>query len=423
MGRRDNPGGAKRLSVGRNMLWNSVGSMVYLACQWLITVLVVRLSSGFDAAGALALGMAVSNIFAPIGQYKIRPFQVSDVNGEYSANQYIAHRILTIGAAVLVMLVYGSATCPTAQLPSVFLYGVYSLGPIFTDVLHGEDQRADRMDIIGISYMLRGLGSIATFALVLWASDSLEMAILAMTVATFLLIVVYDIPQTHRLVGSLRPDFYKAKMIGLFRACAPAVVALFFCSAVPTIPRQVLSTEYGASALGIYASVAAPVLIVQMGAQYVYSPMLTEFARRFHFGSQAGFVSLLIKVTAAISVIALLGIVGFDFVGDVLLRVLYGDEIGQYTYLLSPLVICTVLTAYIWFIGDLLIVMRDMVGNLIAYAIAMGVCAASMTWLISTWGMNGVSFTVILSYGCAIIFALFRIGVALRKRASDDRVL
>lgn len=53
----------KQLSVKQNMLWNTAGSMVYLVCQWLITVFVVRLSDGYDAAGVLALGMAVSNIF------------------------------------------------------------------------------------------------------------------------------------------------------------------------------------------------------------------------------------------------------------------------------------------------------------------------------------------------------------------------
>ena len=43
----------KPLSIKQNMLWNSFGSITYLACQWLITILVVRLSSGYEAAGTL----------------------------------------------------------------------------------------------------------------------------------------------------------------------------------------------------------------------------------------------------------------------------------------------------------------------------------------------------------------------------------
>ena len=48
------------LSLRANMLWNSAGSLTRLACSYLVTIAVVRLSHGFDAAGALALAMSIS---------------------------------------------------------------------------------------------------------------------------------------------------------------------------------------------------------------------------------------------------------------------------------------------------------------------------------------------------------------------------
>ncbi len=54
-GIRSLPGAPAQLSVKANMLWNSLGSMTYLACQWLITIVVVRLSSGYEDAGLLSL--------------------------------------------------------------------------------------------------------------------------------------------------------------------------------------------------------------------------------------------------------------------------------------------------------------------------------------------------------------------------------
>ena len=48
------------------MAWYSAGSITYLACQWMLSVVVVRLSSGFDDAGVLALAMAIGNIFTPL---------------------------------------------------------------------------------------------------------------------------------------------------------------------------------------------------------------------------------------------------------------------------------------------------------------------------------------------------------------------
>lgn len=140
-----------------------LASLVYMAAQWLTTILVVRLSAGYDAAGLLALGMAVSNIFSPIGYYKVRAFQVSDLEEEFTFRQYLGFRIITVGLAIVVMFVYCFLTCPAGTWITVILYGFFSLGPVFVDVLHGEEQRESRMDIIGISFIFRGILLLVSF--------------------------------------------------------------------------------------------------------------------------------------------------------------------------------------------------------------------------------------------------------------------
>ena len=42
----------KKVSIQKSIIWNSAGSMVYLITQWLISVLVVRLS-GVETAGII----------------------------------------------------------------------------------------------------------------------------------------------------------------------------------------------------------------------------------------------------------------------------------------------------------------------------------------------------------------------------------
>ena len=63
----------KELSVEQSLVWNSVGSMVYLICNWLITVLVVTLGSDISMSGSLAVAMSVGNIFATIVLLRARP--------------------------------------------------------------------------------------------------------------------------------------------------------------------------------------------------------------------------------------------------------------------------------------------------------------------------------------------------------------
>ncbi len=404
----------KKLTIQQNMLWNSIGSICYLVCQWLITVLVVRLSEDYEAAGTLALGMAVSNVFTPIGQYKVRPYQVSDIREQFTTPQYVAFRIVTCGISVLIMIVYGTATCEASALPAVFAYGVYSLGPIFVDVLHGADQRAFRMDIIGKSFIARGLLSVLVFSVSLAVFQSLTLSLILMTVATFLVIALFDARETAGICGDITPDFNPKAIRDLFIKCAPAVVAAFISSAIPSFPRQALGAILGTSALGIYASVASPVLIIQMGAQYVYSPLLSEFAIRFDKGDVRSYLSLLAKVTLAMCGITLLGMAGFALFGSWALSLLYGNEIAAYTNLLQPLCICSALTAYIWLLSDLLIAARDLAGNLIGYTISFALCLVTMNPLIAAFGMNGATFVVMASYLAGMAFFLFRLAVKLR---------
>ena len=315
--------------------------------------------------------MAVSNIFSPIGYYKIRAYQVSDVSGEFSDGIYMGSRVVTTVAALVVMIVYGVATCNIEALPAVYLYGIFSIGPIVVDVLHGVDQRLGRMDIIGKSYIMRGVLSLASFCLVFSASQSLELAFASMAILTFTAILSYDWRQTSQLSPGIKIEFDHARIARLLRICLPAVVALLCCSAVPSIPRQVLGSVSGTDILGIYASIAAPVLIVQMGAQYVYTPLLTEFASRFNDGDGSGFWRLFSKATIAIIGITIAGVVFFLVFGDQILELLYGAAIVEYSYALTPLIICTVVTAYVWFVGDLLIAVRDMRGNLLIYLLSL----------------------------------------------------
>ena len=60
------------------MVWYAGGNLVYLVCQWLVTVLVTKLG-GFGDAGVLSVAMSVSATFQTLAMFGMRNFQVSDI--------------------------------------------------------------------------------------------------------------------------------------------------------------------------------------------------------------------------------------------------------------------------------------------------------------------------------------------------------
>lgn len=388
----DDGGGApKQLSVKANMLWNSVGSMTYLACQWFVTIVVVRLSSGFDDAGLLSLAMSVVSIFSTFANYKMGTYQISDIKRENSLGEYMGFRCVTLVAAFVACMVYALFTCTTYALATIALFYAFKAIGLLIDILHGEDQINRRMDYIGKSFMLQGVSTFAAFVIAYGITCNLNIAIVAMFVAALLVLVLFDIPHCQRFTR-VTVSLSAKKALFFLRTSLPAVVASVAASAIFAIPKQYLAMVSGDAALGIYASVAAPALVIQMGAQYLYGPLLDIFPRLFFDGDKKGFLLLLGKTVAGIIAVTVVCAIVLEFVGEWALCLLFGGDIAPYVYLLQPIIVSAAATAFLWFFGDLLITLRrfwaNFAGNVTAF---LAVVPLSFV-CVNTWDMNGVSF-------------------------------
>ncbi len=381
----------EELSTKANMIWNSIGSMTYLGCQWLVTVFVVRLSDSYDAAGLLSLAMAVVGTFGTFANYKMGVYQISDIKRENTMGEYFAFRMITLGIAFAACMVYAALTCAPAALLTIALYYVFKAVGLLIDILHGTDQIHRRMDYIGKSFIAQGVSTLAAFVVVFWLTGSLDLSIVAMTVAALAVFGLFDIPRATQF-EPLSIRITGKKTLFFLKTSLPAVLASLASSAIFMVPKQYLSVLHGDAALGIYTSVAALALVIQMGAMYLYSPVLDVFARLFFEGDKAGFAKLLAKTVLGIVVVAAACALVLEFVGVWVLTLLFGQSIAPYTYLLQPILLSTALTAFLWFFGDLLIALRDFRANFIGNIVSFVAVIPLTVVLVGAFDMNGVSF-------------------------------
>ncbi|MEW6934785.1 polysaccharide biosynthesis protein [Trueperella pyogenes] len=389
------------LSLKRNILWNSVGSTTRLACNYLITIAVVRLSSGFDAAGALALAMTISNLIAPLADFRLRTIQVTDVAGERTTHDYVGLRMFTTLIAAIAGSAYAALTVNLSAFLVVFLYLVYSLTANFIEVMHAVNQRYLRMDYSGRSYIFQGLSNLFAFSLILWLTNSLVYAVVGLIVTTAAVAVFYDFPRTRRL-ESLRPAFDLLPALKLLLTLLPLALAQMASSSILTIPRQHLAVLSGEAALGIYAAVATPAVIIQMGASFIYTPLMGELAQRFAQDKKSA-LKLLRKTYLSILVASVAISVFILIFGDLILQIMFGEDILAYTYLLLPAIVCTAFTAIAWFTNDVLLTLRDFKSALLGNAIPAVVTLLISSVMVENFGMNGVSFVGIIAYALACL--------------------
>lgn len=411
-------GSDKVLSIKSNILWSSIGSIIGLSCQWLISVLVVRLSSGFSDAGLYSLSMSVYGIFFPIAQYRMYTYQVSDVNGENTVGEYLSFRLLTILLSLVLTFAYSLFTCRPASVFCIFLYGLYKSANQLIDVLHAADQQFFRMDYVGVSLALQGALSLVFFCVALSCFRSVPLAIFAMFIAVVLVGWFYDLPRTSALtcivVGISRN---KAKR--LLITCLPAVVAGIAVSASASIPRQYLSSALGDSALGVYSSIAAPIAIIQMGVSYLYNPLLGYFSKSYSDKDRHSFFRLCFACLLGALIIAVVFGIGFEVLGNSLFSFVFGEEILPFMYLVPPMIASAVLTGLMWLVNDLLISFRYFSHTLVAGVLMFLVSLSSMKYSVEVFNLNGVTVCSLLSCLFGLVYMVVVLSILLRRHFNN----
>lgn len=408
----------KELSLKQNLIWNTVGCLMYQGCQWLTTILVVILSTSYENSGILAFAMATGNIFTGLATYNVRTFQISDVRGQFSSENYIAFRIITVVLASVLCSAYSFAVAPSIGTGiAMIAFLLFKADESFSNVLYGIDQKALRMDFIGISQGMRGILSLAAFALSLLATDNLVVAFVAMFVSCAAVTILYDIPHSRKL-DAVGVSITRKNCIDLFRICAPSVIAILAYGFVSTIARQWFGIQYGEEALGIYSAVATPCVLVQVMANYLYSPFLVPIARSWNSRNNSELRSQLKKlITGIIGVIVICVALSAAF-GAPVIELVYGSSIGDYSWMITPAMIAASLMALDYLLTDLFIVMRKFFLAVLINVVALASCIASADYFMSALYMNGINVVIIVAFAVGIVVGIAALVVQRRLQSA-----
>ncbi len=396
----------KTVNMKKNIAWNTFGSVFYSACQWVITVIVYHIAS-YEAAGYLSLAMTTSSSFSAISLFSMRNFQVSDVRGEYSRHIYVGSRMLTCAAALICCVVSSAFGNSAYQTLCIAAFMLVRVAEAITDVMHGEDQKHNRYDLIGKSYIIRGILTVAIFAAGLYVTKDLLTTLFIIAGANLAVAVLFDWIRTDRL-AKIRPVMFSREVTELLKKCVPIVAFAFLLSLHNLIPKNVLQQIMGTEQLGIYSTIASPTLVVQVFASVAFNPFLPTFSEAYVGKDYERFLKLLRKTYLALIGLCIVVTAGAMLLGRFGLTILFGSQILEYYDLFLPIVWVTILTAIIWILSAVITAMRQMKWLLIGIIGSFVILVCTVRPCIEAFGKNGVSYVQLITYG---IYILFMIGV------------
>lgn len=178
---------------------------------------------------------------------------------------------------------------------------------------------------------------------------------------------------------------------------------------IVSIARQYYANAFGNERLGIYAAVATPAVLVQAAARFLYAPALVPLTERWNSSPQKAFLPAFKKTIRVMLVAMAVAIPLLALIGPWALSVVYGQKVEGYTYLFTNVLISTGSIALLYYLTDVLVLVRDIKGSLISTTAALIASAALMMPLESLFDMQGINYTIIIASVIGIIISIIRL--------------
>ena len=396
----------------KNLVFNTAGSLLFYLCQAALNLLVTALA-GVAANGMLATAMTIANVCLSVASFGMRTFQVSDLAGKYADRTYLFSRYVTLTAAGAGCLVFAFVNSySAAQRWVIALYTGYRLIESWSDVWHGYLQKAERLDVVGVSFGVRGLVTAATVGLGLLFTKDLVLTLAALLALNALYVLAVDIPLARRQADLANRE--GGNVGALLAECAPLAVYAALNTAIPSVPRYFCERMLGAVKMSYFNNVFLPVLLLQVAVIYLFVPFITTFARLWSGKDKAGFFRGLLLLVAALGAMWAAGAAGAALLGRWGLSILYptSPEILDYAPLLQPLVIATVCTVASTVLCHLLTIARGMKELILGNLAGLAAAALVSVPLLSAFDVYGAAFATIAGIGvqavCLLGFLLAR---------------
>lgn len=387
---------------------NSGGSIVLMFGQWLISVLIVRMS-GYEDAGIFSLAMTVSNVFSFFANYGLRNYQVSDVAGRYTQGQYILTRLLTSVASVVgcgaYLLVAGGYSA--VERWAILLYLLYSNVNVISDTLLGSLQLHDRLYINGYSNTMRGAVCFAAFVGSYLVGHNLLVSLGIMALATLLLTAAYDwrcfcrVETVQRWnAQDRRAAFY------LLKVCFALMLSNIFPVITTALPRRAIQKLAGTEQLGYFSSIFTPTVLITTLVPAIIIALVPKMARAWNEGNRRELLGLAGQTYALAIGFVLLAELAALVAGRFVMQLIFGVEILQYYNLLYWAILATGINALVCCGSGILVAMGSNRTVAVSSVVAMGTAFFLSEPMVRLFGIAGAAYALTIAYLLQVLVQL-----------------
>ena len=286
-----------------------LGSGIYSLATVIFVMLAKRIV-GEEAGAKFYMAFTTGQMLLTIGYFEIRPFQVTDVRGQYKPEEYFGFRVLSclamlLGGAAVGLVYVANGKADGAGFGLIMAMCILKMLDGVADVFEGEFQRNDRIDISGMSMAFRTLAVMAVFSAAAWITRNIYISSAAAAV-TGLAGVVCVVMVWSRSFEKLSVSFKVDKMKSLFGSTVLLFISSAMCMWLWNGTKYVVEWTLTDRETLVYGIVFMPTMVINLGSSFVFKPMLTTLARYYENGEYkkfAGLVGVLVAIACGLTLV------------------------------------------------------------------------------------------------------------------------
>ncbi|TCJ30209.1 lipopolysaccharide biosynthesis protein [Nocardioides jejuensis] len=425
------PGGMRKAaprpgSLRRNLLANLVGIAAYNLGQWLLLVVLARMTGTGDV-GRFALALAISApVYLAVG-LNLRMVRATDARREWRPEQYGRLRIVLNAVSLAVVMAIGLGLhMSTADL---MLLGVVSISKAVeatSQVLYGFFTLRERLDLVSRSLVLRAVLGLASFSGALVAGLGVTAAAAGLAGAWFVVYLFHDRPEYQRALAT-DADYMAAQGLvagessatsRLARRALPLGVDAGVGSVALNVPRYGVQLSLGVDHLAVFASLAYLAQVVSFITGAFGDAVLGRLVVLHHTSSAKAFWRVLFAVLFFGCAVTGAAVVGAALVGRPVIGALMGHAYVDQSVLLILLTGAGMVTLQRSLARALYARQRFVDAMLVDTAVLI----ASLGWaalLIPRWGLDGAAAVLGLSFLVGTFVTLALLGRSTRVQQGE----
>lgn len=407
-----------RKPIRKLFSWLFLAFIIIACSQFLVNVLLVKFCDK-ALVGRFALANAITIPIFAFTSLDSDTLQITDSKSQYEFEDYFNLKLVTSSFALFLSIIIPVfAGYSWDILIIVGLLALLRALEAISATLYGLIQKREEMKTLAFLGMAKSIISISLLGIILYLTGNLVLGLIGLILFRTVYLFIYELPSSLKTANSydllaindLSPQstqidlskifdkkWYSQKLFTLTKLALPMGIVTLLVSFNTNVPRYLIEKYIGEASLGVFASIASLMLIGDTVLNPLGASTIPRMSRYYAEENFKIFWQILSKLMAIAIVMGVVIMTTCWLFGQPILETIYRKEYGQYTQLLTLLMLAGSIEDISSFIGQSITATRSFQIKMVISATVVTISALLALWLIPSQGLNGAAISLLIA--------------------------